>query len=104
MAKFYCVIGFAKNVETEPGIWGEQLEEHAYYADLNRNSRALQSSDSVNDNINLANEVSIVSDPFADQNFYNMRYVKIRGIKWKIKNVDVKYPRLILTIGGLYNG
>ena len=104
MAKFYGAIGFAQLTETAPGVWDEDITEHMYSGDMNRNSRALQASDSVNDDITISNEISIVSDPFADQNFYNMRYVKIRGIKWKIKNAEVKYPRLILTIGGLYNG
>ena len=104
MAKFYGAIGFAQLTETAPGVWDEDITEHMYSGDMNRNSRALQASDSVNDDITISNEISIVSDPFADQNFYNMRYVKIGGIKWKIKNAEVKYPRLILTIGGLYNG
>ena len=104
MAKFYGAIGFAQLTETAPGIWDEHITEHMYSGDMNRNSRALQASDSVNDDITISNEISIISDPFADQNFYNMRYVKIMGTKWKIKNAEVKYPRLILTIGGLYNG
>ncbi|MCM1224006.1 MAG: hypothetical protein NC548_57095, partial [Lachnospiraceae bacterium] len=56
-----------------------------------------------NDDISIANEISIVADPFANENFYSMRYVVFRGAKWKISNVEVQYPRLILTIGGVYN-
>ena len=104
MAKFYGPIGFAETVETSPGIWEEQITERSYYGELPRNTRALQTSDSVNDNINVSNEISIVADPFAEQNFYSMRYVEFMGAKWKITNVDVKHPRLILTIGGVYNG
>lgn len=103
MAKFYGVIGFAATVETDPGIWGEQITERGYSGDLIRNLRRLESSSSVNDNVNITNEISIVADPYAEQNMYAMRYVVFKGSKWKISSVDVNYPRLILTIGGLYN-
>ena len=104
MAKFYGSIGFAETVETAPGIWDEQITERFYSGDLEKISRGLQSSDSVNDNINISNIISIIADPFAEQNLYAIRYVKFGGAKWKITNVYVQYPRLKLTIGGLYNG
>lgn len=67
-------------------------------------TRQLQSGETLNDDINIANEISIVADPFARKNFHKMRYVAYMGAKWKISKVEVGYPRLILTIGGLYNG
>lgn len=103
MAKFYGTIGYAQTVETKPGVWEEKIVERMYAGDLIRNARRLQSSDQLNDNINIANEISIVSDPFANENFYSMRYVEFMGAKWKVSNVEVQYPRLILTIGGLYH-
>lgn len=103
MAKFYGAIGYAVTVETSPGVWDERITERTYYGDLIRDTRRLQSSETLNDNINIANEISIVADPFANENFYSMRYVVFRGAKWKISNVEVQYPRLILTIGGVYN-
>lgn len=103
MAKFYGPIGYAVTVETRPGVWEEQITERPYYGDLIRNTRRLQSSETLNDDISVANEISIVADPFANENFYLMRYVGFMGAKWKISNVDVQYPRLILTIGGVYN-
>ena len=104
MAKFYGTIGYATTVEVEPGIWEEQITERPYYGDLIRNTRKLQSSNSINDDINIANEISILSDPYAIDHFYSMRYVEFMGAKWKISNVEVQYPRLILEIGGVYNG
>lgn len=104
MAKFYGAIGFAKSVETTPGVWEEQIEERSYYGDLVRNSRRLQSGDKVNDDINITNEISILADPYACEHFYAMRYVVFMGAKWKVSSVDVQYPRLTLTLGGLYNG
>ena len=104
MAKYYGVIGYAETVETAPGVYKEQIAERNYYGELVRNTRRLQTSDQVNDDINIANEISIIADPFATQNFHAMRYIEFMGAKWKITNVEVRYPRLILTIGGLYNG
>lgn len=103
MAKFYGEIGYAKIVETEPGVWEEKIIKRNYYGDIIRNTRSLQTSDNVNDNINISNEISIVADPYANENFHSMRYVYFMGAKWKITSVEVKYPRLILSIGGLYN-
>lgn len=104
MAKFYGAIGYAETVETTPGVWKEQITERKYYGELIRNTRRLQTADQLNDNINVANEISIVADPFAIHNFHSMRYVEFMDAKWKISSVEVRYPRLILTVGGLYNG
>lgn len=103
MAKFYGVIGYAETAETVPGVWSEEIIEREYYGDLIRNTRRLQVSDSINDNVNVANEISIIADPYANRNFHSMRYIEFMGTKWKISNVEVRYPRLILTIGGVYN-
>ena len=104
MAKWYGKIGYADNVEVEPGVWEDAIVERLYFGELNRNTRSLQSSGGINDDINLSNEISIVADPYASENFYKMRYVEFAGTKWKITNVEVKYPRLILSIGGVWNG
>lgn len=104
MAKFYGAIGFATLTETVPGVWKEQIVKHDYYGDLLQNSRRLQTADQLNDNINVTNEISIVADPYANANFHSIRYVEFMGTKWKVSNVKVQYPRLILTLGGVYNG
>lgn len=104
MAKFYGAIGYAETVETRPGVSVERITERMYFGDLIRNIRKLQTSGQLNDNVNIANEISIVADPFANENFHAMRYVEFMGAKWKIESVEVQYPRLILSIGGVYNG
>lgn len=104
MAKFYGAIGYSVTEETSPGIYTENVVEHMYTGELTRNTRKLQASDQLNDNINIANQISILADPFAYENFYSMKYVEFMGAKWKITDVEVQYPRLILTVGGAYNG
>lgn len=104
MAKWYGKIGYAESVEVKPGIWDGQIIERPYFGDIIRNTRLLQNSGGVNDNVNVANQISLIADPYANQNFHAMRYVEFMGTNWDISNVEVQYPRLILTIGGVYNG
>lgn len=103
MAKFYGTIGYAETVQTSPGVWEEQLIERKYFGELIRNIRNLSASEHLNDDLNISNEISILADPYANQNLYAMRYIEFMGAKWKITNVRVEYPRLILSIGGVYN-
>lgn len=104
MPKFCGNIGYAISKETAPGVWTEDIVERQYFGDIYRNTRKLQSGNQVNDSIDISNEISILSDPFANENFHSMRYVTYMGAKWKVSSVEVRYPRLILTVGGLYNG
>lgn len=105
MAKYYGTIGFNVGTnETAPGVWTEEIVEREYFGDFLRNSRRLDSAAQVNDNLNIANQISIVADPYACENFHAMRYITYMGAKWKVTNVEVQYPRLILTVGGIYNG
>lgn len=105
MGKWFGKVGYAVTEETEPGIWEKVITEREYYGDITTDRWKRQNSGEVNDNINLSNVISIVADPFAYQNCSNMIYVEIMGDKWKISDIDVNQrPRLILTVGGVYNG
>ena len=104
MAKFSGKIGFIETIEVEPGIWKPRTVERPYRGDLIRNYRTYQPTDSINDNINISNNISIIADPYANENSQYMKYVIFQGAKWKITNIDIQYPRMILTIGGVYNG
>lgn len=104
MAKWYGEIGYAKLVETKPGVWEEQIIKRNYYGDIVPEIRRLQSSEHLNDDINVSDKISIVADPYAISDFHSMRYAVYMGAKWKISSVEVKRPRLILSLGGLYNG
>lgn len=103
MAKYYGNIGFSTLIETKPDVWEEKWTIRKYKGDVSRNSRRLESSDKLNDNISINNEIRILADPYACQNFHAIKYVEYLGTKWKVSNVTVEYPRLILTLGGVYN-
>ena len=104
MGKFYGQIGYAICEETRPGIAVEKVVEREYYGDLTRNYRRLESDTKINNDFNLSQDISIVADPFAYNNFHTMKYVEYMGSLWKVSSVDPQYPRLVLSLGGLYNG
>lgn len=106
MAKYYGEIGFAETIESpaNSGIWRETFVLRNYYGDIIRNVRKLISGERVNDNVAVDNRISIVSDPYADEHFFAIRYATWQGVRWKVINVEVQYPRLILSLGGVYNG
>lgn len=104
MAKFCDVVGYAETRELRPGIWEEIITERPYYGDVLRNTRRLEGADTINGDVALNNRISIVADPYAYQHFLAIRYVKWMGVSWKVTNVEVQRPRLVLTIGGAYSG
>lgn len=106
MAKFCDVVGFVETKERPPesGIWTRVPYEREYFGDILKNTRRWQSDNQLNDNINVNNRISIVADEFAYNHSYAMAYVKLYGVYWKITNVEIERPRIILTIGGVYNG
>ena len=104
MSKWFGKIGYAIQKETEPGIWEDKIVERDYYGDLLTDNRKRQTTNNVLDEITLSNMVSIIADPFAYNNCSCMAYAEIMGARWKISEVEVKPPRLNLTIGGVYNG
>lgn len=105
MAKYSGKVGYGPNsVETKPGVWEEVIVERQYVGDILRNTRRLQSGESVNDDLSVNNMISIVADPYANENFFAIRYVQWMGTLWKVTEVEVQSPRLLLRLGGKYNG
>lgn len=107
MAKFHGIIGFVTTVEDpdNPGVWIEKKVEKVYPGELITVGRRSQTnSNSVNDNITLSTEISIVADPYANENMFAIRYAVFGGAKWKVETVRPEYPRLKLSLGGVYNG
>lgn len=105
MGKFYGPIGFTENKETAPGVWEDVITEYQYRGDVLRNTRRVEAGDYSNDEIKVDNLISIVANAFANENFFAIRYIKWKGAYWTVSKVDASQrPRLILTIGGVYNG
>lgn len=104
MAKWCGKVGYIIQDEVEPGIYLQVPQEREYYGDLLSGMSKWSTSGKVNDDLNVANKISIMADPFAYQHFSSIKYVEIMGTKWNVSTVEPQFPRLILTVGGVYNG
>lgn len=104
MPKCSGVIGYTLAVETQPGVWTEDVTEKKYYGDIVRDNRKIVDQGVINNGITISNNISIVSNKFMLENMAFMTYITFMGSKWRISSVDIKPPRIIITIGGLYNG
>ena len=110
MSKYYGIVAYGITTEgkfsddTPDGTWVTTTVERPYYGEVNKSwSSSRSQGTSINDDITLNNEISILADAFALNNFSNILYVTYMNVKWKVTNVEVCHPRLILTLGGRYN-
>ena len=105
MAKWYGKVGYSETVETSPGVWAPQDTVREYYGDVIRNTtKWAVNSDSTNDDLTVNSQISIVADPFASNKFHSMKWIEFMGAKWKVTSVEPQPPRLLLTLGGVWNG
>lgn len=104
MAKYHGKVGFVVFEETAPSVSTEVPVEREYFGEVTRNTKRWEASSYLNDNLQVNNLISIVADSYARNNLFAIRYISWMGSNWKVTNVEVQYPRLILTIGGVYNG
>lgn len=104
MAKFHDAVGYVEQYEVRPGVWVDQEIEITYFGDVLRNTRRLSDGIGLNDDLSVGNNISILADPYALEHFFAIRYVKWAGARWTVTEVEVKRPRLLLKLGGVYNG
>jgi hypothetical protein len=104
MAKFFGKIGYGISMQTAPGVWEDVIIEYPYYGDVLRNSRGLREGEKVNNDLTVGNSITIVADAYANEHFFAIRYVEWAGTLWIVVDVVVESPRLILRLGGVYNG
>nr|WP_296955326.1 hypothetical protein [uncultured Mediterraneibacter sp.] len=103
MSKWCGKIGFSVTEEYEPGSYEPKITERTYYGDVIENRYKRQPSDSGNDNITISQQISIVADPYVLMECWKIAYIEYLGNLWKVTNVTPQFPRLILTLGGMYN-
>lgn len=105
--KYVGMVGYAMTVEVKPGVCEEKIIEKPFCGEDTNTISRWKTNTQVNDDIDISKQISILADPFAYANFSHIRYITVVDIpneRWKVNSVEVKYPRLILNIGGLYNG
>lgn len=106
MARFFGEVGYGDTVETpiDSGVYQDTITEIGYYGDVIRNTRKLESGEGLNDDITVGNSISIVADDYAIEHFFKIKYVRWAGTLWTVTNVEVRSPRLIMSLGSVYNG
>ena len=106
MARFHGEVGYGISEENPPnsGVWVDQITEFPYFGDVIRNTRKLENGESLNNDISVGNSISIVADQYAIDHFFRIKYVRWMGVLWTVTNVEVRSPRLILSLGSVYNG
>ena len=106
MARFFGAIGYGESVETTAGsgVYQDGITEVEYYGDVIRNTRQLEPGEGLNPNVEVNNSISIVADQYANSHFLAIRYIRWEGVLWTVTSVEVRRPRLILSLGNVYNG
>jgi hypothetical protein len=104
MARFYGAVGYGETVESSPGVWTDNIVARRYYGDVVRNTRQLKEGESLNFDLFVSNSISILADAYANQHFFAIKYVEWAGTLWTVTDVEVQSPRLLLRLGGVYNG
>lgn len=104
MARFHGEVGYGATVETTPGVWVDQITEKPYYGDVVRDILKRREGEKVNNDISVGNSISIVADAYANEHLFAIRYIRWAGTLWTVTNVEVQSPRLVLRLGGVYNG
>lgn len=104
MAKFYGKVGYVRTVEKSFGVYDEVTTVRRIGGDLLKNRRKMKDGSDVNPGITISNEISFIADAYAREHYFQIRWVEFQGSKWSVSDVTVDYPRLTLTLGGLYNG
>lgn len=104
MAKFHGKVGYIYTKETSPGVYTEVVTERDCVGDILRNNKRWEKSENLNDDITVSNTFSILTDEYINQNIKNLRYIQWMGAKWKVTSFEIQRPRIILTVGGVYNG
>jgi len=105
MALQSVTLGYARQVESRPGVWApEEICEVNKIVDVKNFMFRHQQTDNTNQDLTTSDEISVKADAFALKNFSNIRYVRYMGAEWSVNSVKLNYPNIILTLGGVYNG
>lgn len=104
MAKYSGLVGYDTQEETVPGVWSPVVSPKKMKGEIIRQTSSSQNGDKVNNDITLNHRVSLIGDAYAFGNYYNIKWIEIDGMKWTVSSVEVQRPRLVLSLGGLWNG
>lgn len=103
MSKYAGLVGYVTQEESVPGVWSPVDKAVMTKGDIIRQSSSVQNDDKVNSDVTLNHRVSLIGDAYAFNNYFNLKWIEIGGRKLEVTSVELQRPRLIVTVGGLYN-
>lgn len=102
--KYSGKVGYAVQTETAPGVWTKEIKEVHMYGDTLSYGAQPVSSDKVNQDVALSNEISLMGNPIIFENLSTLEYLILSGIKWEITSINLDPPRIKVALGGVWNG
>jgi hypothetical protein len=103
MAKFTGKVGFIEFVESEPGLFRPVVIEKSFSGDLLLDRRGWKASEHTSGDVFVSNRISLLANADLVNNLANIKYVIFMGVKWKVATFEILLPRVILTLGEVYN-
>lgn len=104
MAKTYGKIGFGKTIIKPGGVSEFVITERDYKIDIIRPSVRNTPGEDVIPGLSTGNSFSIIEDGYLSENLFAMKYVTWMGVRWSVRKIDQAHPRLIITVGEVFNG
>lgn len=96
-------VGFQHFRETAHSVYRDDQVVRSYPAFVNRVMvRPVVQDDSSVEDVQLSNQVSFLTDWYSTEYIDNIRFVKWRGNRFRVRSVTWQYPRIVLEIGAPY--
>lgn len=104
--KYSGLAGFnEKDIEVRPGVLQNQIKERRIKGNvLNYGHYNSDTPNSMQQDVSIRNRLSIIMDPYIKKNFNNILYVTFMNVRWSISSLTINGNRVILDLGGVYNG
>jgi hypothetical protein len=103
--RFFGIVGYGKTGEAAEGVWVDNITERSYYGDVVKDTRRIATTGTdVNSDVTTGNSIEIIADPYALEHFHAIKYVEWSGALWSVTETEAKRPRIILRLGGVYDG
>lgn len=103
-SRFYGAVGYGHSTETAPGVWEDVITERKLFGDVRKDTLQVRGGEKLNRDLTVQNSISVVADAYANENFHAIKYVVWSGTAWEVNEATIEAPRILLRLGGVYNG
>lgn len=100
--KWFGEIGYFVESNNVDGIVTDSFITQQYYGDIIKDYKTNTSENAVNEDFELSNRISVVADPYLISHFHKIAWISFMETKFKVRSVELQYPRLIVSLGGVF--